>query len=79
MYSDSQRAIRALKSETSEIRKMAKIIQKNLNEIQSKQIVIAWIPGHAGVQGNEATDRLAKPALGNNSVDEEVATGGSEK
>jgi len=75
MLSDSQAALKALLA----IRTMSPLVQqcqKALNDISTRQVVgLHWVPGHAGVRGNEITDQLArdspvlkfvgpKPALG---------------
>ena len=73
--SDSQAALKARKG----VRTMSPLVyqcQKALNDISTRHAVgLYWVPGHAGVRGNEIADELArggcalrflgpKPALG---------------
>jgi ribonuclease HI len=58
--SDSQAALKALQAaETTS--PLVRQCQKALNDISTRHTVgLYWVPGHAGVQGNEITDRLAR-------------------
>ena len=38
-------------------------IQKLLENLAYKEIVLCWIPSHIGIQGNELVDKQAKPSL----------------
>jgi len=58
--SDSLAALKALEA----VRTMSPLVhqcQKALNEISSRHVVgLFWIPGHAGIQGNEIADGLVR-------------------
>jgi len=62
--SDSQVALKALKA----IRTRSPLVQqcqKALNDISTWHAVgIYWVPGHAGVRGNEITNKLARDGSG---------------
>ena len=57
---DSQAAIKALiKCSVTSVTVLNCI--RNLNQLgKQNHVSIAWIPGHAGVHGNEVADNLAK-------------------
>lgn len=37
--------------------------------------MLCWVPGHAGVKGNETADSVEKETLNNNEIDVNVALG----
>ena len=39
------------------------MIQIHKIDIDQKEVVFMWAPGHAGIRGNEAVDRTAEEAL----------------
>ena len=60
MLVDSQATIKSLTKYTVKSITVFNWI-RNLNQLDNQNHVsIAWIPGHAGVHGNEAADYLAK-------------------
>jgi hypothetical protein len=58
--SDSQAALKALKA----VRTTSPLVrqcQEALNDISARHVVgLFWVPGHAGVRGNEIADELAR-------------------
>ena len=57
---DSQAAIEALIKRTVTLNTVLSYI-RNLNQLgKQSHVSIAWIPGHAGVYGNEVADYLAE-------------------
>ena len=60
MLVDSQAAIKALIKCAVTIITVLNCI-RNVNQLgKKKRVSIAWIPGHAGVHGNEMADYVAK-------------------
>jgi ribonuclease HI len=58
IMSDSQAALRALKSYTFPSKLVAKCLD-NLKRLTTKcKLTLMWVPGHTGVDGSEETDQL---------------------
>ena len=66
IFSDSLSALQALGKLKTDHPLLIQI-QELLHKINTdqKEIVFLWIPGHAGIRGNEAADTAAKKALDN--------------
>jgi ribonuclease HI len=58
--SDSQAALKSLQA-TRTTSLLVQQCQKAQNDISTRHVVgLYWVPGHAGIRGNEITDKLAR-------------------
>jgi hypothetical protein len=77
--SDSLMALKALGA----VRTTSPLVrqcQEALNDISTRHAVgLYWVPGHAGVRGNETADRLARSGLASGFVGPEPALGVSKR
>jgi ribonuclease HI len=61
--SDSQAALKSLQA-TRTTSLLVQQCQKALNDISARHVVgLPWVPGHAGIRGNEVADELAGGGL----------------
>ena len=64
IFSDSLSALQALgklKTDHPLLIQIQEFLHKI--DVDQKEIVFMWVPGHVGIRGNEAADRAAKKAL----------------
>ncbi|KAJ8971488.1 hypothetical protein NQ317_004598 [Molorchus minor] len=60
IFSDSWAALLAIESSKVKSRLVLEC-KKTLNDLASRnKVILTWVPGHSGVQGNEEADRLAR-------------------
>lgn len=60
ILSDSQAAIKALTSHEQHSKLVWCCLQDLISLARNNRVTITWVPGHEGVEGNEAADLLAK-------------------
>jgi ribonuclease HI len=65
IFTDSLSAMQALDYENTENPLVVNLLQKISYLLQESDIIFCWLPGHIGIQGNEAADKAAKTALNN--------------
>ena len=63
IYTDSLSAVESLRSKTFKTKNVKRFYNLLKKIPPQAQMVIAWIPSHVGIPGNEKADRLAKAAL----------------
>jgi ribonuclease HI len=64
IFSDSQAALRALDGPKVNSDLVVECINALSRLAGQNEVILAWVPGHCDIQGNEEADRLAKQASG---------------
>ena len=68
IYTDSLSAVESLRNKTFETKNVKRFYNLLKKIPPQTQLVIAWVPSHVGISGNEKADRLAKAALTSSSA-----------
>ena len=63
IYTDSLSAVESLRCKTFKTKNVKRFYNLLKKIPPQTQLVIAWVPSHVGIPGNERADRLAKAAL----------------
>ena len=63
IFSDSLSVLKAMNHTSSKNPQIQKLLEKCLELLAFKEIVLCWIPIHIGIQGNEMVDKQAKTSL----------------
>ena len=63
LFSDSLSVLKAMNHASSKNPQIQKLLEKCLELLANKEIVLCWIPSHIGIQGNDMVDKQAKTSL----------------
>jgi ribonuclease HI len=58
--SESQVALRAIDGPQVKSDLVVECLNALSGLVEQNEVILAWVPGHCGIQGNEETDRLAR-------------------
>ena len=73
LYTDSLSSIQAIKGSKVDDRRIGVILETLATlDQQNVRVCLCWIPGHAGIRGNEEVDLLAKRVCRKTSIDKSV-------
>ena len=63
IFSDSLSVLKAMNHTSSKNPQIQKLLEKCLELLAYKEIVLCWFPSHIGIQGNEIIDKQANTSL----------------
>jgi len=64
LWTDSLSCVTSLCAAKCRNHHLVRKIQHAISELEAGKVIIEWVPGHMGIQGNERADEIAKKSIG---------------